>query len=214
MSIYLKQIFFFNKIKHGVLPNYIREDFSLKRKKIKLLPKNFIYLQGLTSSERYPENTLNLALNHSKENIVIAGKISENIRNIVLENNRITYLGEIESEYIPYILSKAKYTIVLYSSENINSNFCAPNRFYWPLGFGIPVFCGLNPPFKEVENKFKSIYCSSTDGKNYNCLVESLKIFQRDFTEITKNCLKHKQNFILKNNFLINKYDFTSFKRK
>jgi len=152
--------------------------------------KSFAYCQSATHPSR---NFFALAKSciEAKQNLLVVGEknfIYENVRGELANfDTYIKVIGKKKSHLLPYYMKKAKFSIVLYSNENLNNYYCAPNRLYHSLNFGIPVIVGANPTMKNVVNINKCGIVLDSFGEIVEENVRGIGSINENYSYFKKN---------------------------
>lgn len=108
----------------------------------------------------------------------------------------INVIGKRPSKLLPYYFKNAKFSFVFYSDENLNNFYCAPNRLYHSLNFGIPVIVGSNPPMKKiVESQHCGIVLKSF-GDSISDNINGIKAMNQNYHEIKRNAERVAGSFV------------------
>ena len=90
----------------------------------------------------------------------------------VASAERIVDIGYIHYKELYRIWEIIDATVIIYKPELINNRYCAPNRMYYALQYGVPMLVNsTNPVLKHTVNQYKNGY---TLDKN---LVDTASFF-------------------------------------
>jgi hypothetical protein len=163
----------------------------------------YVFVQGISSNDRYPIETLVAILTTTDFKISIIGSFCldyleelKNDFNVLALEDRLFVAGILPIMEVPAFMSGAKFSVVLYSIDSLNSKFCEPNRLFQPLAMGIPLIVGSNPPMREIADKYKNAVSILTDGRDVRDLRNGIKILLSNFSTYKSNAIKYKNEFI------------------
>jgi len=202
--------------KHTFINNYPDREFLFSNQiplyfnsfKLWLNNTNYVYLQGLANSNRYPFNTISSILESTKYKIVVAGnfdkndhkKLSDKYNNLFYE--KVLFIGMIDQLIIPAYLKNAKFSIILYNSDTPNGQFCEANRFYQAIILGVPIICGSNKPMAEiVKNKLLGVSIDS-DGRNIYDIINAIRILESNYELFKENCITNGKQYLWNDNVI------------
>jgi hypothetical protein len=152
--------------------------------------KEFAYCQSPTKPSR---NFFEIATACVRENqyLVVVGKknnIYHDVQNRVKDFDKyIKVLGRKPSYSLSYYLSKAKFSIILYSNINRNNFYCAPNRLYHSIKEGVPVIVGANPTMSNIIKPAKAGVVLDGYGEEVEQISEAIRIMNKNYECFKKN---------------------------
>ena len=122
----------------------------------------YVYLQGISSPQRHPYNSIASIIEATDLKIIVtAGKLDDKTHKMLIEryginlfNERVYFTGMLDQLFTPYVIKNALFSMVFYKTSTPNGRFCEANRFYQSLVFGVPVICGCNEPMKDIIEKY------------------------------------------------------------
>lgn len=164
---------------------------------------NYVYLQGLTGSGRYPYNSIASVLEATDLKIVVVGsfediasrkKLEQNFGSLLIE--RVFFAGKVNQLEIPSYLKKAVFTMVFYDNSFPNNEYCEANRFYQAINFGIPVITGCNISLSSIVEEFNLGISLGADGRDIDEIKAAIKILLADHDFYNNNCNKNKETFV------------------
>ncbi len=175
--------------------------------------ESYVFVQGISSNERYPIETIKAIIFSTNLKIVIVGSFNYEFRRKLEENSdfrsfkdRIFYTGVIDILQISPFIKNAMFSIVFYSTKSINSEFCEPNRFFQPLAMGIPVIVGENPTMREIVETFDNGISVKTDGNDIDAIITGIttlignyKFYRNNAEEASSFFFWEMQNLIILN---------------
>lgn len=163
----------------------------------------YVFIQGISSNNRYPVETLVAILTTTELKISIIGSFCldyledlKNDLNVLALQDRLFIAGIINIMEVPAFISGAKFSVVLYSIDSLNSEFCEPNRLFQPLAMGIPLIVGSNPPMREIADKYRNSVSVSTDGRDVTDLKNGIKLLLSNYSTYKSNAIKYQNEFI------------------
>jgi glycosyltransferase involved in cell wall biosynthesis len=167
-----------------------------------LKKEEYIYLQGLSTSRRYPLNTIEAVMQACELKAIVIGDVEKNAKKN-LENKyldkiceRIFFMGMIDQLQIPAYINDALFSIVLYDTNTPNNRFCDPNRLYQAIALKVPVIVGCNEPMKELVDRYKIGICLKSDGRELPEIIEAIKCIIKNNNIYRNNIQRYGHNFL------------------
>jgi hypothetical protein len=211
----LKEKIIKNINKHIAIRNYpdklfISYNDSEQFKKIKewLGTDKYVYLQGLTSPDRHPFNSIASVLEATNLKVIVAGGIDNdcfqkliNKYNKIL-NSRVLFLGTIDLLETSVLLKNSFFSIILYSNSTPNNKYCEPNRFYQAINLKIPVITSCNDSMAEIVKRDNIGIVLSSYGDDLNEIIEAIKLLLTNYSFYKQNCMYNSNSYIWKDNFI------------
>lgn len=203
--------------KHAFIRNYPDHNFLSSEE----MPPNYtdfiewvgkdeyVYLQGLTVSGRYPYNSIASVLEATEYKIVVVGSFED--KDALYELNqkygdnlkkRVFFTGMVNQLAIPPYVMDSIFTIVLYNNSDPNNRYCEPNRLYQAINFAIPVITGSNESMAEIININSIGIALSSDGRDLQELIMAIKKLQENYSYYKSNSEKHKSHYIWNDNLI------------
>lgn len=122
----------------------------------------YIYLQGISTDNRFGYNSISSLLENTDFNIVVVGgSIEQSSSEKLIDRfgqeyeKRVFFTGMLPQDSTPIIISGAVFSMVFYAATRPNWRYCEPNRFFQCLALGVPVICGANEPMASMINKYQ-----------------------------------------------------------
>jgi glycosyltransferase involved in cell wall biosynthesis len=168
----------------------------------------YVYLQGISSPERHPYNSITAIIEATDlKMIVSAGKLDANTYDILIKrygiklfNEKIYFTGMLDQLFTPFVIKKALFSMVFYAITSSNQRFCEPNRFYQSLVFGIPVICGCNEPLKDIIEKYNCGICIKSDGSDKNEIINAITKLLNNYDFYRQNAIAVQDLFVWNDN--------------
>ncbi|MFA6127035.1 MAG: hypothetical protein WC699_07000 [Bacteroidales bacterium] len=168
-----------------------------------LSDRAYVYLQGISSPDRYPFNTIISIMRSTNLKIVVVGSFkNEEIIELLKSEfgqefyERIYFTGMINQLATPSIIRNALFSMVFYQTNTPNERYCEANRFYQSLVFGVPVIVGSNEPMAELVEKYQCGIALASDGiditaieKAISKLINSIDYYKDKTTSIRERLL-------------------------
>lgn len=164
------------------------------------LKENAIVYQGYLSSDRDLSNLLRWH-KYLPNNIILKiignGEMLEKYEQIVVDQNlnNIKFTGKLNYDALIEESSKCKIGIILYSMDNLNNYYCAPNKIYEYAALRMPMLVSPQPFLVNVVKKYHigevlRDDISTEEYKttilnminNYDKYVEGLNCFLADYS--------------------------------
>lgn len=179
--------------------NLVSDEFIKFKKWINC--KEFIYIQGVNSRNRYAIETLSSIIEAACIKAVVIG----NVEIEVLQYLRIKYgkrlvewiyfTGQLNQDKTASFIFHSKFSMVFYSLNTPNNRFCEPNRMFQCLALSKPVIVGCNPTMKSVVEKYKVGIVQDSDGSDINEGISSIKNMMYNYDEYFENIKKYHSLF-------------------
>lgn len=152
---------------------------------------DYVLLQGGGHISRFPDVVLKAVSKTKKYKIIIVGPIDPKIEALIDTSykNMVFKAGYVPQLQLPLFFDHAKFTIILYDSNDPNSLYCEPNRLYQAIIRGIPVIVGSNPPMKRIVNDEKIGLVLQTDGRDSADILLAIHNMEKEFHIYKKNVL-------------------------
>jgi glycosyltransferase involved in cell wall biosynthesis len=117
----------------------------------------------------------------------------ESLLSIVKKPSHVVDLGFILYEELQHIWSRIQGAIIIYKPEKINNRYCAPNRLYFALSYGVPLLVNSdNPVLRGTIRKYSNGYAF---GKN---TTETIQFFE-NFVQYRRNAMKSMHEYSYQN---------------
>ena len=202
-----------HKDKHKAIRNYPDNNFvnftevhyEFKDFKQWLGNSNYVYLQGLFKTARYPYESVKAIMQSKELKAIVVGRFHADTK-LELEqeyagelSKRIYFTGMIEQLQIAGYMREALCSIVLYDLKNPNNKFCEPNRLYQAIIMDIPVVVGNNPPMEDLVNKYGFGVVLSDSGENIKELIAAIEKIRNNYNYYKNNIEKHKHQIMWEN---------------
>ena len=201
--------------KHIAIRNYPDELFisyneSEQFKKIKewLDTDKYVYLQGLTSPDRHPFNSIASVLEATNLKVIVAGGIDNNCfqelknRYNQILDSRVLFLGTIDLLDTSVLLKNSLFSIILYSNSTPNNKYCEPNRFYQAINLKVPVITSCNDSMADIVKRDNIGIVLSSYGDDLNEIIEAIKLLLTNYSFFKQNCMYNSNSYIWKDNFI------------
>ncbi|MBD5781456.1 hypothetical protein IEN85_18290 [Pelagicoccus sp. NFK12] len=207
--------------KHKTLHNYPDETFVTLAKSGYRDPKftewldnrSYVYLQGLTTSDRFPYNTISSILDTTNHAAVVIGNIddSEALGRLKEEygptlNERIYFAGMVKQLDIGPYLSGAAFSMVFYNTDDPNNRYCEANRFYQAISLGVPVITGSNESMANIVNQNKLGVSIRSDGRDKDEIKAGIKRLLDGYDLFKSNCERSRESYIWKDALLLREW--------
>jgi hypothetical protein len=102
---------------------------------------------------------------------------------------KVFNVGYIHYDELHTIWEQVDATIIIYKSALINNRYCAPNRMYYALSFGIPLIVNQsNPVLMGTIKKY-------ANGYAFNEQKLDVQPFFSQYSDFRLNALKHRQDY-------------------
>jgi glycosyltransferase involved in cell wall biosynthesis len=126
-----------------------------------------------------------------KYKIIIVGPIDPKIEALIDTGykNMVFKAGYVPQLQLPLFFDHAKFTIILYDSNDPNSLYCEPNRLYQAIIRGTPVIVGSNPPMKRIVNDEIIGVVLQTDGRDTDDIHSAILSMEENLNIYKKNVL-------------------------
>ena len=153
-----------------------------------------MYLQSIVSRERADEESIGAVLSVPNLKAVVVGKVGDGRmerfeqlfgKDILAE--RVFFTGMQKQLKTPQYIRKCIMSLVFYKNTSMNNWYCEPNRLFQNINNGNPVVVGLNPPMKEVVDKYGVGVCADTDGSDTEKIVLAINNTLGNIDSIKKN---------------------------
>ncbi|NHE59335.1 glycosyltransferase family 4 protein [Cyclobacterium plantarum] len=159
----------------------------------------FAYCQSATHPSR-SFGSLAQACVDAKMPLLVVGEKNEvfkNVRSSVIGfDEYILVLGKKPSSVLPYYLSKSKFSFVFYTNRNLNNFYCAPNRLYHSLNYGLPVIVGKNPTMATVVERHECGIVVDSFGENSRDIEVAIRRLKEDYKFYKKHAMELKDRFV------------------
>lgn len=190
-----------NPPKHDAIRNYPDGNFihnDEKHQDAKLFfdwlkDNEYVFIQGISTNDRYPFQSISSVLHSTKMKIAVIGSVSNDVKMALsnefgpLLNDRVYFTGMLDQMVIPVFMKHAKFSMIFYSTDKPNQRFCEPNRFFQILSFGVPVICGNNEPMKEVISNHQCGISLESDGRSIEEISNSILKLLDNYSYYSKN---------------------------
>ena len=198
--------------KHDFINNYPdklflsskSEDKNLKKFKEWIKDEDYIYLQGLSFSQRNPLVTLQAIIECGIKTVVVGNVDKTALKSFKKKysenkiNSMIFFTGQINQLDITQYIKNCKFSIITYDSSSINQIYCEPNRLYQALSMGKPVIVSKNPTMKNlIQNNCYGIVLNDY-GENKLTLLDAIDTMENNYSKFFNKINIHKGNFIWK----------------
>lgn len=163
---------------------------------------DYIYLQGATNEGRFLEEIILAILKYNKLKLIIVGyedkKLFEKVKKKYKERikNMVLFTGFLKQWEFISLIDNARFSIVLYDDQDINSYFCASNRLYQSISRGTPVLVGCNPTLRKVIKETRAGVVINGFGKNVRNIISGITRMEDNYTFYKENTLKAKEDYI------------------
>ena len=164
--------------------------------------KEYFVVLGGASQERYFKNAFESVLRLKEYKLITVGPdpcgMEERLVKMYGDKvSDICYMtGFVSQNEIVNYLDNALASIILYSSDSINSFYCAPNRLYQSIARGIPVIVGNNPPMKEAVERLNCGVVLAGDGREMAHLDNGLHKLLNNLAEYKQKAALCKREFV------------------
>lgn len=196
--------------KHLVLHNYPDMNFIESNKTDSkydefigwLNGSDYVYLQGLSTPDRYPVESIESVLRTGSLKGVVIGSFDANSKEYLSKkygntlSQRIFFCGRIDQLMIPNYIRNSKFSIILYELKNPNNRLCEPNRMYQSIVLGKPVVVGCNVTMKDVVEKYCFGVVINSDGKNVTDIISAIDILNRKYKLMIESIKLNKNKVI------------------
>lgn len=164
----------------------------------------YAYVQGLTSVDRYPFNSVASILESTDLKIIVAGGILDTAYqelkikygNILV--NRVLFLDMIDILDTSILLRDSIFSIIFYSDSTPNNRYCEPNRLYQAIGLKIPVIVGCNEPMSDIVTKDNIGISLRSFGDDFNEILEAITALMSKYHFYKNNCINNKNYYLWK----------------
>jgi glycosyltransferase involved in cell wall biosynthesis len=114
-------------------------------------------------------------------------------------SSRVNYLGFLRRDQIEEYFYKSHVGIVFYHNPNdVNEHYCAPNKLYEYISYGLPIICSNNPSLKFVEEEGIGIQVDPTNIDEICNAIRTIGSNKDELISMQKRCIrlfKEKYNF-------------------
>lgn len=202
------------KEKHIVLRNFADkqwlEGFHIKDNnyidfKKWLGNEDYIYIQGITSTKRFPIETLSAIIECDMIKAVVIGHVPDFIKDALHEKygnklfDLVYFTGQIDQKYTTFYMMQSKFSIVFYSIDIPNNRYCEPNRMFQSLALGKPVIVGCNEPMKTIVDKGVIGIVITSEGSEINEIKSAIFNMINNYKVYHQNLHKIKGLFLWEN---------------
>lgn len=156
--------------------------------------ENCVYLQSIVSPDRADEESIGAVLSIPNLKAVVVGKVGagrmerfEQLFGKDVLSKRVFFAGMQKQLKTPQYIRKCVMSLVFYKNTSMNNWYCEPNRLFQNINNGNPVVVGLNPPMKEIVDKYHVGVCADTDGSDKEKIVLAIKTTLENIDNIKKN---------------------------
>lgn len=164
----------------------------------------YVYLQGISSPQRHPYNSIASIIEATDLKIIVtAGKLDDKTYKMLIEryginlfNERIYFTGMLDQLFTPFVIKNALFSMVFYAITSPNNRFCEANRFYQSLVFGVPVICGCNEPMNDIIEKYNCGISIKSDGSDKNEMINAISNLLNDYDFYRQNAIAVKDLFV------------------
>lgn len=169
----------------------------------------YVYLQGISTPDRYPYNCIASILKATGYKIVVVGSFND--RNIINQletefgetySRRVFVTGMINQLATPAFLSGALFSVVFYQTNTPNERYCEANRFYQSLLLGVPVITGVNEPMSEIIREFDCGVSIKSDGINLDEVIEAIEELLGKYEYYKANAKRCGSHFLWKDDLI------------
>lgn len=136
----------------------------------------YIYIQGINNSNRFPYETLSAVLEAKKTKAVVIGDFSSKVKQQLEDKygqigEFVYFAGQVNQAVTAPFIGNCKFSMVFYSTETANNRLCEPNRLFQCLAFGKPAIVGNNPTMANLISEHNNgIVLASSGG----CIEENV----------------------------------------
>lgn len=173
----------------------------------------YVYLQGLKQTMRYPEQVIESIMQTENIKAAVIGGFEERALNSLISKygdalyDKIYFRGKINQLSTPNYIRRAKFSIIVYQTDyDANHLYCEANRLYQTIIFDKPVIVGCNPPMADLVNQYGFGVSMKNDGRNIDEIINAISLLINDIDKYKKNIAnnKHeilweKQEYVLEN---------------
>jgi hypothetical protein len=181
--------------------HYISEVISIKSMQQKYTKytnmTNLIVYGGGISLKRRTFELMNAISKFKDMHLVIMGTINKRdllkFNQIKRDFPNVDFLGFIPRLDFKYFLSICKFSVSLFSMDNLNNIFCASGKIFESIYLGKPILTSINPPLKNLCNEFNV-------GVSSNDLVQGIEQLMNryDFYKNNVNVYNKNNNYQLR----------------
>lgn len=196
--------------KHTAIRNYPDTEFEqsvLTDEKYEEFNKwvgdsDYIYLQGLQGSVRYPLQTIEAVMRLDGFKAVVVGGFQDEVKGELSARygdalfQKVYFRGKVDQLAIPDYIKGAKFSIILYSMIEPNNRYCEPNRMYQSIIFQKPVIVGCNEPMSDLVLKYGFGVALTGDGSNVVEISDAIHTLLNTYEVFFENTKKYKEQIV------------------
>lgn len=177
----------------GELPGHVRKWLD---------GKEYFVVLGGASQKRYFKNVFEAVLKLKEYKLIVVGPDSSDMVKRLLEtygdkaSDLCHVTGFIPQNTMVNYLDNALASVMLYSSDNFNCLYCAPNRLYQSIARGVPVIVGNNPPMKDAVERLNCGVVLAGDGREMAHLDDGLYRLMNNLAEFRQKAALCKREFM------------------
>jgi len=172
---------------------------------------NYVYLQGISTPDRFPYNSIVSILRFTTLKVVIVGIFNnkELIKRLTSEfgtefAKRVYLTGLVNQLSTPVLVKNAKFCMIFYQTNTPNQRYCEANRFYQSLVLGVPVITGNNEPLEQIVSNLNCGISIPSDGRILEDVIEAVNILMLNYPVYKENAIKNKNNFVWNDVWMFN----------
>lgn len=159
--------------------------------------EKYLLAQGGAGPGRYLKELITAVSKGKKIKLIVVGPINNQLKNLLEEDfpnlhDYVLFTGLIPQMKLIDYIDNAIASIVMYSSNTMNSRLCSPNRLYQAISRGIPVIVGNNPPMDNLVSSTKSGVIMKTDGREVIEIENAIENILKTQDEYIKNAQQNK----------------------
>jgi hypothetical protein len=163
----------------------------------------YVYLQGLKQTMRYPEQVVDSIMQTSGLKAVVIGGFEKSAKERLIKKygdylkEKIYFRGKVDQLITPSYIKESKFSIVVYQTDyDANHLYCEANRLYQTIIFDKPVIVGCNPPMLDLINMYGFGVAMKSDGKNTEDIIKAISILNKNFEKFIINIKKNKEQIM------------------
>jgi hypothetical protein len=111
------------------------------------------------------------------------------VKSELSNRDNVLFLGKIQFEFLPKVYSYMSGATIFYLPRKLNNRYCAPNRLYQAISFGLPIIVNANNPvLSDIVNRYKNGVSLVEDSlkerlEEYFLRHDELKVIANTITE-------------------------------
>jgi glycosyltransferase involved in cell wall biosynthesis len=164
--------------------------------------EDYIFLQGIHSSSRYPKQTIDSIMAVKNIKAVVLGPFNKDLQiklfnkygNVLYE--RIYFRGRIDLLMVPKYIANSKFSLIFYEPSSPTNRYCEPNRMYQALALGRPVIVGNNESMSEIVKNNNFGISLNGFGEDVNEITQAIELLMKNYRQFHDTVDKNKHQIM------------------